>query len=237
MKQNLQRSIENLYRVFAKYSLKSKIEGCPCCVGKRDNRGLHSKSLRDLTGEDLSYFGFKAMTTFGDVEDFKHFLPRLFEIAINGDFAYNDEILFGKLDSANWQNWDEKEKTALKNFFFELFSNAVDFDEQNAYLTETYLIGIATAVDDISPYLDLWLENITTNKIETLHYFVVECNYGMSAAFLAKDSRQRELIVNWLTSIKTINMLESNFLSNQESKTNSKLSAILEVVYGLQKSS
>src|SRR5687768_13278272 len=107
--QNLKNSIENLYKSFSKYPLKEQIKGCPCCVGKQENRVLHSKTLRELSGEDLSFYGFKALTTFGDVEDFKHFLPRLFEITVEDDFAYDTAILFGKLKYADWQNWDEKE--------------------------------------------------------------------------------------------------------------------------------
>lgn len=175
--QNLKKSIENLYKIFAKYSFKNKIEGCPCCVGKQENRVLHSKSLRELSGKDLSFYGFKALTTFGDVEDFKHFLPRLFEITFEDDFAYDTAILFRKLKYADWQNWDESEKSAIKDFFFELFRFAVDVEEENAYQTEDFLTGIACAVEDITPYLDLWLTDITENKIATLKYFVLDCDY------------------------------------------------------------
>jgi hypothetical protein len=233
--ESLKSSIENLYQVFAKYPLKEKIEGCPCCVGKRDNRVLHSKPLRKLMAEDLSYFAAKSMTTFGDEDDFKHFLPRLFEILIYDDFDFNEEILFGKLDYAQWQNWDIKEKITIENFFRELIKTAFEFESEKSFQTEIYLAGIACAVEDITPYLELWLESISTNKIQTLKYFVVDCDYGMSNAFLAKLPAQRKQIINWLISEKTVSILEELYFENEVFQNLSELPTILDVIYDLQK--
>ena len=228
MRTKLQNSIENLYQVFAKYPLKTKIEGCPCCVGKQENSVLHSKPLRELSGKDLSFYGFKAISTFGDVGDFKHFLPRLFEILIENEFDYNEEILFRKFEYADWQNWDANEQLAIKNFFFALFGFAVNFEMENAYLTETYLVGIGCAVEDLTPYLNLWLDDISKNKIITLKNFVVDCDFGMSNAFFSDKLKQRKQIKVWLVSDKLISILENLFFEDEQFQGLTELAQILD---------
>lgn len=233
--QSLKNSIENLYSAFAKYPLKKKIEGCSCCVSKQAERVLHLKPLRQMSGEDLSFYGFKAMTTFGDVEDFKHFLPRLFELAVENELDFDEATLFDKLEWGKWENWSENEKSAIENFFFELFRCAVNLENDEIFLVENYLVGIANAVEDVTPYLDLWLEEISTTKILTLNYFVIECDYGMSSAFLADHPEQRKQIINWLISEKTISVLES-LHSNREFKKSRKLKNLLEAIHKMKNS-
>jgi hypothetical protein len=225
-------SIENLYRVFAKYPLKPKIEGCPCCVKEEDIQVLYSETLRELS--DLDYYGYKAMTTFGDVDDFKHFLPRLFELLIQRRFGYNDEILFDKLDHANWQNWEEKEKIAVENFLIDLIRWTVDFEKENASLTKTYLDGIAGIVKDITPYLNLWLEEISENRIMTLKYLIIDCDYGKLNSFHQNPKKSKQ-IKDWLISETTVQKLEDHFLNNQQLQNLPELSELLEEIYRLQR--
>lgn len=72
-------AIDDLYATFANYRV-DRVEGCPCCVSAEDIQRLHSRRLRDLTGEDLSRFAFKALSTWGTLADLKHFLPRILEL-------------------------------------------------------------------------------------------------------------------------------------------------------------
>ncbi len=72
-------AIERLYQVFSRYKVLGMVEGCPHCVSDEDKAKLHSKPLRKLEPDDVSRYSWKAMTTWGDVSDFKYFLPRLLE--------------------------------------------------------------------------------------------------------------------------------------------------------------
>jgi len=54
------------------------MEGCPCCVSNEDKEKLHTKELRLLEESDISRYAFRALTTWGDIDDFKHYLPRIF---------------------------------------------------------------------------------------------------------------------------------------------------------------
>ena len=79
----LEIAVEKLYKVFSRYSLRRHVEGCPCCVHEEDKRALESKPLQNLSAAELGRYSFKAMTTWGDKDDFRHFLPRIFELMVS----------------------------------------------------------------------------------------------------------------------------------------------------------
>ncbi len=89
-------SVERLYQVFAKYPLREDTGMCPCCHDPEDRKRLHAKPLRELSPEDLEPYTWSALLTWGDVEDFKHFLPRLFETI--SDCEAEVEVLLEKLN-------------------------------------------------------------------------------------------------------------------------------------------
>jgi hypothetical protein len=105
-----------LAAVFAKYPLRSYTDGCPCCVSAADHAELRSGNLRR--------YAFKAMTTWGNELDFKHFLPALL-IALTPDSSYYPGTVHegacdlrcfaNKLAYAHWQNWPAEEQQAILN--------------------------------------------------------------------------------------------------------------------------
>ena len=107
-------AIEELYKTFEKYPFKSTIEGCPCCVSDNDKSTLHSKQLRELEDDDVSRYAFKAMTTWGDVNDFKHYLPRIFELAATRKLIVDTSVILGKLDYGNWNETKAKNCLSTK---------------------------------------------------------------------------------------------------------------------------
>lgn len=109
-------SKENLYSTFSKYPFKSSIEGCPCCISDSDKSTLHSKQLRELEDEDLSRYAFKAMTTWDDVNDYKHYLPRIFELSAKRELIVDTFVTLGKLEYGKWKEWNEREKEAITDF-------------------------------------------------------------------------------------------------------------------------
>jgi hypothetical protein len=94
-------AIEDLYRVFAGCRLDPHVEGCPHCVSDRDHARIHSRPLRSLSGDDLGRYAFKAMTTWGNERDFRHFLPRILELLVSNDLDPPTEVVLGKLAYGN----------------------------------------------------------------------------------------------------------------------------------------
>jgi hypothetical protein len=115
---DLRRATAALYHVFSIYPLKPKIEVCPDCELDAAEASLHTRSLRELRWKDFGVYPFKAMTTFGDEGDFKHFLPRIFELYLldHKSARYDAAIVFDKLNYANWTSWPESETAAIRAF-------------------------------------------------------------------------------------------------------------------------
>ena len=120
----LRAAISGLYATFVSYPLKRVIAGCPHCVSGADSDALHVRALDALTADDVRYYATKAMTTFGDAEDFKHFLPRLLELlareleagGAGEDLGFSEEILGRKLALAGYADWPAVEREAVDRF-------------------------------------------------------------------------------------------------------------------------
>ena len=115
---DLTTSTAALYEAFHRYPLKPRIEGCPHCKLESAEASLHSRPLRDLSWGDFGVYPFKAMTTFGDESDFKHFLPRILELCLL-DYEgalWDVAVILGKLDYAGWASWPEPEIQAVRRF-------------------------------------------------------------------------------------------------------------------------
>jgi len=114
----LHRSIAKLYEAFREYPLKSKIDACPHCELESVEASLHTRPLRELGWAELGLYTFKAMTTFGDAIDFKHFLPRILELyVLDHDGApYDVFVVFEKLNYTAWQSWPDSEVVAVRQF-------------------------------------------------------------------------------------------------------------------------
>ncbi len=114
----LARVIDGLYGAFDAYPLKERIECCPHCELDAAERRLHVRPLRALTWADLGIFSFKALTSFGDEDDFRHFLPRLLELYVldHAGAPHTLFMIFEKLNSARWTNWAADEVEAIRTF-------------------------------------------------------------------------------------------------------------------------
>ncbi len=144
-------ALETLYSVFSGYPLARKIKGCPCCVSDEDKTLLHIRPLRELTAEDLSRYAFKALTTWGTENDFKHFLPRLLELAadpydLSGEIDV--EVLFGKLSYAKWRNWPLEEQQAVGLYFSALWQWLLTLPLEE-WVLEDYLSAVGRAGEDL----------------------------------------------------------------------------------------
>lgn len=114
----LRSSIDSLYIVFSAYPLSAILDGCPCCVFDTDKDKIHSKPLRKLNGDDLSPYAFKAMSTWGNVNDFKHYLPRILDLLSAEELPLDVFIVTDKLDYAKWREWPQEEQHAIETFLY-----------------------------------------------------------------------------------------------------------------------
>jgi len=69
--------IAHLYHTFENYTTQG-IHYCDCgCTDEEDVRKLNSKPLKQLEEDDLIAYHLSALYTWGDVEHYKHYLPRI----------------------------------------------------------------------------------------------------------------------------------------------------------------
>lgn len=202
----LKRAIEGLYRIFSRYPLRPHVDGCPHCVSDKDHALLYSSELRDLGPDELARYAFKAMTTWGDKDDFRHFLPRIFELTCTDgeSLPIDPEIVFKKLTYANWDTWPPNERQAITSFFEALWSNVLDHFPHE-FSAEDCLCAIAQAAADVTHYLDRW--QIGQSLTHAQHFALfIEHNprwshrhgWELFGSFWEDRPAQARQVVDWL---------------------------------------
>ncbi|MEM9187748.1 MAG: hypothetical protein AAGF12_01130 [Myxococcota bacterium] len=150
-------AIDAMYRTFARYRRSDAPSGCPCCVSAQDQGQLRG-TLRTLTSEQLGRFAFKAMTTWGDVDDYKYYLPRIFELARDEPSAcpigLSPWLMGSKLRYGNWKEWPSSEQAAVYDGFGALFAASIGRAELGA-TTEVFR-GLRNAGIELGAFLHHW---------------------------------------------------------------------------------
>ena len=111
----LSESIDALYDAFARNRQRRTVHACPCCHSKAQQDALVSAPLRLLSVDALGCFPSCAMSLFGDVRDFKHFLPRILELSSCTDL-FAGASLEKKLRQGEWRSWTPGERRAVESF-------------------------------------------------------------------------------------------------------------------------
>lgn len=177
----LRLTIENLYATFASYPLRDDTNACPCCHSPEDEKRLHRTSLRKLNAGDLREYTTDALFVWGSEADFKHFLPRIFELAAaHGEEFVDPEVVFNKLRHGDWEHWPDVEQRAVEQFFHALWRCILDGQPHEYYgwQIEGWLCGISKAVSDLSPYLKTWIEMETENSRLNLAGFIADTDFA-----------------------------------------------------------
>ena len=230
MTSELEIATENLYITFSKYPLKSTIEGCPCCVSDSNKSTLHSKQLRELEDEDLSRYAFKAMTTWGDLNDYKHYLPRIFELTAKRKLIVDTFVTLGKLEYGNWNQWDKQEQESIFEFLNAWWK--YDVNSSNYFDTEV-LIELHKYLKDLKPMLKNWNVNIETqgfrNFVELVEYHYHEIA-GKNTTFKSLSNAEMKIFKNWIMS--NVEKLESGFFKfeNDDKEFSESISNALYII-------
>jgi hypothetical protein len=154
-------SIRALYEAFASYRRQQAIEVCPHCAGRPDPEVLPRIPTERLTCPQLSPFAFRAVSAWGDADDYRHFLPRILELAASPegrDFPGLDlGVVASKLVLAGFGEWPAAERQAVTAYLREVWDAARAEDpEAGGWSTEEVLAAVARLVDDPAPFLDAW---------------------------------------------------------------------------------
>ena len=146
------------------------MDSCPCCVDDTHKQQLSAAPLRELTEEQLDTYTWKAMTTWGEVDDFKHFLPRIFELMAMSDFTADLTIL-NKLHYAKWDKWDVQEKESVISFLTALWHYNTISKE---YFNKELFVEAVKRSNNINLLLNNWVvstDNTSTRNFVNFVYY------------------------------------------------------------------
>lgn len=232
----LQQAIAGLYEVFARYPLPRFIEPDPCFPGFSDDTPLRAAPLKELPKEAFEYYKWKAITTWGNVTDYKHFLPRLLELAtIPPDLPVDYHrvelwLICSRLKYAQWSTWPADEQRVLQEFIQAwwgvMLTRPVPMGEE-APIEEScldQLEQIAHLQEDLSEYLDQWEKDLADDKAglvvcghlaHSIHKIDIFLEPGDEkldwSSFFKELAPQQRQVTAWLMRKELLQALEQAF--------------------------
>lgn len=229
---DLNTSIENLYKTFGGYSSQG-MHYCNCgCIDERDVQKLGAKQLRELDQEDLVAYHGSALYTWGEVEHYKHFLPRICElISKYRDFSYVtlDELL-AKLEYAEWTKWPENEQQAIREY---VVADWIDFANQKQSEINLQILEMYGKFIGIKEVLKLWEISNSEEGIRNFVYFF----YWHGSQILSKgiSISETKYEINFIERIQKeglISKLENLFFKTEPIHTEyaDKISVVLQML-------
>jgi hypothetical protein len=149
---NLKDAIERLYESFSTFPQARHIEGCPCCIDRKEIGALLGKPLRELTPDDLSAYASSAFLTVA-AADYPYFLPRILEITAT-DLSWwpAPEVTGRAIRSANPETWSSAQRAALNDYLEAVVSMAIETGDSG--LLDSWICAIARMGLDVRPFLD-----------------------------------------------------------------------------------
>lgn len=229
---DLEIAIENLYETFSKYTTEG-IHYCNCgCINEDDVKKLNSKPLRELEAYDLVSYHGSALYTWGDLEHYKHFLPRICElISIKRDFSQVTLYEFqAKLEYAEWTNWPGKEQQSIVNYIIADWMDFVNKRHSEIRDTELEMYSKFLSMNEI---LNLWEISNTDEALRNFVYFFYY--YGtqiLNGGLRISDKKYRDEFLRLIQEGGMASRLEDNFFYNEQSNPDyaEKISTVLQMI-------
>lgn len=238
--QRLRKAVDRLYATFASYPLKPTMDVCWHCHSPEEERALHLVPMQQMTPDDLQGFAGDLLMTWGDVGDFKHFLPRLFQIVAVDHFVddYPDiETVLGALDRSEWSTWPAAEQEAVREFLRAFWADSLN-SWPSRYGIETVLSAIAQAEPDLSGYLAEWQS--AAGAAPVLHFCellvenVTRIGLGrrMGNPWLCRFPERESQVRSWLLDARPLFApnVEAQFLAASDEQALDVLSAALALI-------
>lgn len=180
------------------------------------NRDLFSKKLRELSADDLSLFSGKVITTWGDIDDMKHFLPRILELTALLEPPYMIWVTFDRLEMTGWQSWPADEYEAVKTYMLCLWDSLLSDESEKAESEfKDYFSTLAHFYPTFEDLLSVWTKN--TSKAATKHlgkYVYEQKHHLFDSRFIDGLYNKKEnvpALQKWLLSDQVITRLEQAY--------------------------
>lgn len=229
---SLKHAIENLYITFGKYTTEG-IHHCDCgCIKEEDVAKLNSKPLRELLEDDLVSYHGKALYTWGDIEHYKHYMPRILELlSINRKLSFIDlDEVITKLEYANWQEWDPGEVQAVKDY---ILADWIDFaNREGSDIRQTELEAYSKYFE-LKDLIKVWDISGKTSAIRNfVQFFYYNGNQILSKGLKINESGETINLTLLMQSHNLTESLEKEFFrfEHTDEEYASRISVVLEMI-------
>ena len=137
-------------------------------------RTLTGAPLRDLTGEQIGPYSGWAITTVGSEHDYRHFLPRILELAVTDPVWLGAEppIIASKLNAAGWKSWRSEQQRAVLRFFHAALEAAIDAHPEEQLTAADWLCGLVHLGESPAPLLERWCSSNSPNAALQIADFI-----------------------------------------------------------------
>lgn len=212
----LERSVDDLYAVFAAYDVGS-IAFCPQCHTQTAAlvAALREAEPRALAATDVAEFFANVFTSaLASEGTFKALLPRVLELATPGadDIAHLSVATFGqKLAQAGWTSWPTVESAAVDAWARAWFAATLACGDSHGTALDDVLSALGSLYDDLAPFLTrLRTSTDARERRQSAHLVLTVCfalSYARSAlrddwscigAGWRKGSRPERQMLTWL---------------------------------------
>jgi hypothetical protein len=213
---NLDQAIERLYTAFEGYRLPKHTNPCPCCHTAEDELKLHAQPLRQLDPDHLREYSGDALLVWGDVNLFKHLLPRVFELLamLPDPFPMGTEAILRKLPLGEWRSWPSEEQEAVEAYLHAAWWRVLATPPENEEDIEGWLCGIGQCEDDLRPYLQEWIRDKRRSALLALSCFLLTSavarngTKGRLESWRGRDAQYAQL-QEWVKSAAVIEKLRA----------------------------
>lgn len=227
-------AISELYEVFSAYAAPAVPSASAIGITEADLAALYGPALRDLRPHDVAKYARRALNTWGDTSEFRHFLPRLFELAAREPGSWCDvDLLIGKLQAAQWFEWPEVERSAVNGYLGALWAVTL-MRFPAAPRAGEVLGGVALAGADLAPYLHRFRE--ATSIAAARHVVdLIRDNQetlwrrgAVDPDFWGPDAV--DVVTRWLRAPETAAALERAFFASEDSPYAADFSDALDIL-------
>lgn len=173
---NLRDAIEHSYMVFAGMPRPRNLETSPLRSGDEILRALTSVPLRELGGEQIGPYSGWAITTVGNDRDYRHFLPRIVELAVTEPAWLGTEppVMASRLKMAAWRAWPADQQSAVLRLFHAALDAMIERhpDEWPSEAAE-WFCGIASLGEPVLPPFERWRSSTSANSALNMARFII----------------------------------------------------------------
>lgn len=209
------------------------MQHCDCgCINPDHVKKLASKPLRELEESDyVSYHG-SALYTWGELEHYKHFLPRILEVhnILKGRGLIGLYEVTTKLEYAHWDTWDKRERDAITNFilldWIEFVNNSesdMDADDLKYY---SYFFGLRQLVE-------LWNFRQSTFGLRNfINFFYDHGTEILNVRWTVQDKSSEGVWKDLIHAEDLLGLLEIEFFKVHESDSPyaEKISVVMQMI-------